>query len=688
MNPGNGNGSASDHDQPIRPLDYTPPAAVSGAAMKRPGRRETSIAAALIVALLALWFLFSARAVEIHTVPAATERTIEGGAHLAFGSHLLLRPGDYRLSVSAKGYATRQLPLVVGAARDQRLEVTLEKLPGLLLLTTKPVPARVLIDDVDTGYSNAAALSVSAGTHRLRLEADRFLPREQTLEIEGMEIEQGLALDLEPGWGSYQVQTQPAGASILLDETQLGVTPAEVELLAGRRTLRLQLAGFADAALSVEASAGERRELPAMTLHRADALLRISSRPSGASVTVDGVFRGSTPLELALDSSTAHELIAFKAGYERASRKLVPGAGAEQQLALELRPITGEVHIEVKPADAQIFSGERLLGKGSQTLQLPSSAQELNIRHIGYASETLRVTPRPGFPQTLNVNLRTVAQQKLASLKTRITTGIGQELVLLRPGNFSMGSSRREAGRRANEALREVQMQRPFYLGVAEVSNGEFRKYRAAHSSGNFKGKSLNGDDQPASLLSWDDAALFCNWLSKRDGLAVFYRTAGNTVTGFDPASPGYRLPSEAEWAWAASVQPGGTNLRFSWGATLPPPPKAGNFADQSGASLLGDVIAGYDDGFPVSSPRKRFTPNRHGLFDMSGNAAEWVNDYYEAVPGTRASDPLGPEIGEFHVIRGASWRHGGITELRLAFRDYGKDARADVGFRLARYLE
>ena len=109
---------------------------------------------------------------------------------------------------------------------------------------------------------------------------------------------------------------------------------------------------------------------------------------------------------------------------------------------------------------------------------------------------------------------------------------------------------------------------------------------------------------------------------------------------------------------------------------------------DQSSASLLGDVIAGYDDGFPVSSPRKRFTPNRHGLFDMSGNAAEWVNDYYEAVPATRVSDPLGPELGEFHVIRGASWRHGGITELRLAFRDYGKEARADVGFRLARYLE
>ncbi|MBK7170458.1 MAG: PEGA domain-containing protein [Gammaproteobacteria bacterium] len=686
MNPGNG--PSSGDDQPIRPYDYTPPVAATGTALKRPGRRQMAIAAALILALLALWFLLSARAIEIRTVPAEAELAIDGGGYLALGSRLLLRPGNYQLTVSAKGYATRQQQLLISKARDQQLTVELDKLPGLLLITTAPVPARVLIDGVDAGYSNAAPLRVSAGTHRLRLEADRFLPREQALEIEGMEIEQSLALDLAPGWGTYRVETQPAGASILLDGTQLGVTPTEVELMAGRRTLALQLAGFADAALSIEASAGERQQLPPVALRRADARVQLSSRPSGASVTVDGVFQGSTPLELALDSSATHELIAFKAGYERAVRKLGPGTGAGQQLVLELRPITGEVRLDVKPADAQIFSGERLLGKGSQTLRLPSTAQKLTIRRSGFASETLSVTPRPGFPQTFNVNLRTVAQQKLAAVKSRITTGIGQELVLLRPADFSMGSSRREAGRRANEALHEVRMRRPFYLGVAEVSNAEFRMYRGAHSSGNFKGKSLNGDDQPASLLSWEDAALFCNWLSKRDGLPDFYRTEGNTVTGFNAGSPGYRLPSEAEWAWAATVQPGGTNLRFSWGATLPPPAKAGNFADQSSASLLGDVIAGYDDGFPVSSPRKRFTPNRHGLFDMSGNAAEWVNDYYEAVPATRVSDPLGPELGEFHVIRGASWRHGGITELRLAFRDYGKEARADVGFRLARYLE
>ena len=116
----------------------------------------------------------------------------------------------------------------------------------------------------------------------------------------------------------------------------------------------------------------------------------------------------------------------------------------------------------------------------------------------------------------------------------------------------------------------------------------------------------------------------------------------------------------------------------------------AGNYADKSGASLLGTVITAYDDGFAVSAPVRRFAPNRHGLFDLGGNAAEWVHDLYEAAPppGAPVTDPLGPDIGEYHVIRGASWRHGGITELRLAYRDYGKEGRADVGFRIARYAQ
>ena len=73
----------------------------------------------------------------------------------------------------------------------------------------------------------------------------------------------------------------------------------------------------------------------------------------------------------------------------------------------------------------------------------------------------------------------------------------------------------------------------------------------------------------------------------------------------------------------------------------------------------------------------------------MGGNVAEWVHDYYDAAPSTTAAlDPLGPPTGAQHVIKGSSWADGTITELRLAFRDFGADPRDDVGFRLARYAQ
>ena len=75
----------------------------------------------------------------------------------------------------------------------------------------------------------------------------------------------------------------------------------------------------------------------------------------------------------------------------------------------------------------------------------------------------------------------------------------------------------------------------------------------------------------------------------------------------------------------------------------------------------------------------------------MGGNVAEWVHDYY----GTSVSlgsnievDPYGPNSGTYHVVRGSSWAHGSITELRLSYRDYSNESRDDVGFRIARTLE
>jgi len=157
------------------------------------------------------------------------------------------------------------------------------------------------------------------------------------------------------------------------------------------------------------------------------------------------------------------------------------------------------------------------------------------------------------------------------------------------------------------------------------------------------------------------------------------------------PLRSGYRLPTEAEWEWSARFAGQQTGLLYAWGASLPPPDRAGNFADLAAAKILQTTLITYNDGFPVSAPVGTFTANSYGLQDLGGNVSEWVQDYYslDVVDSTqRADDPLGPEVGRFHGVRGASWRSATLTDLRVAARSYEANARDDLGFRLARNLQ
>ena len=148
-----------------------------------------------------------------------------------------------------------------------------------------------------------------------------------------------------------------------------------------------------------------------------------------------------------------------------------------------------------------------------------------------------------------------------------------------------------------------------------------------------------------------------------------------------------------AEWSWAARTFPeekseANEQLQFPWGKSLPPPARFENYADRSAANKIGRVIFGYNDNYVVSAPVGTYDANQRGFYDLGGNVAEWVHDNYEIPSDEPVKDYLGPSKGEYRVIRGASWMHGTITELRLSFRDYGIAGRQDLGFRIARYAE
>ena len=269
-----------------------------------------------------------------------------------------------------------------------------------------------------------------------------------------------------------------------------------------------------------------------------------------------------------------------------------------------------------------------------------------------------------------------------------MTTASGQKLLLVRPTSFSMGAPRREPGRRANERQRTVIMKRPFYLAEKLVTNKAFRQFKATHQSGTISGYSLDNDNHPVVNISWDDCVEYLNWLSVRDKLSPFYI---KTPTGFVPASPptnGYRLPTEAEWAFAARKLGNNALQRFPWGQTFPPRTVLGNYADISAINIVPRILDDYNDSFTLSSPVGFFPANSGGFFDMGGNVSEWCHDFYTASVSSLStkSDPMGPASGTHRVVRGSSWRDSAITELRLSYRSYSQASRDSIGFRVARY--
>ena len=644
--------------------------------------------------VLVMGFLLTASSLQI-IVESESEADVSiSGLALPFGARYLLRPGDYTVTAQAQGYHPFETTITVTGSDSQSATLVLQPLPGLITVATRPDGARVLVDGEPLGDTPLNDLALEAGERVIKLEADRYLPHEQVFEVTGRQLPQQLSVDLQPAWAEFTVNSNPTGADILVDGEIVAVTPAVVEILQGDHQLMLQQAKFASWQKDLAVTAGQAQDLGTIELQPATGLLQLSSSPSGANVTLDGEFQGQTPLDLEITPDQSHRLAVFKPGYRRHSETVEMGAAATESRTISLRAQLGEVKFRISPSNAALRVNGQSRGKGSQVLSLPAVAQRVEISLDGYASVKRTVTPRPGLQQLVEVTLQTAAEAKAARIKPELTTALGQTLLLFNPAdsptaNFSMGASRREPGRRANEVLHPVALSRSFYLQTTEVTNAQFRLFTASHDSGQIEGNSLNRDHQPVVQVSWQQAAAFSNWLSKREGLPPFYRETNGIITGYNRSSTGYRLPTETEWAWAARSN-GESLLKFPWGENFPPSTAVENYADSTSAYVTGRVLSAYKDGYVVSAPVASFPASNKRLYDLGGNVAEWVHDVY-SIPSANGSlqiDPLGAQSGDNFVIRGASWSHSRIAELRLSYRDYGQAGRDDVGFRLARYAE
>ncbi len=692
---------------PVQPPKEPPPARATiadgahrpaaASATRRRGKRRravSGIALALFVALaVAAGFVFMATPVTVHIAPAPDRMSIDGLLPgFEVGGRLLLMPGDYRIHAQKAGYRPLDARVAVEAAGEQTLAFTLEKLPGLLTFSVRPeVRAEVRMNGERLGRTPLEDVEIAPGEHAFTIEAERYAPASLEVVVRGLGEHQSIDLALSPLWADVSIDSWPAGARVLLDGDDIGQTPLEAEILEGTYELALVKEGFDTFSTSLRVIANQAQKLDTFALVESDGLLTIDTEPAGATVMVAGQFRGRTPMELSLAPRKPHTIKISKVGYASIERQVTVAPASSEELTLALEPRYGTVFITSLPVDAELYVDGRRHGSATGRIRLTTRPHKLEIRKPGYQDFSTTVTPRAGVTQALSVTLLTVAQAKAAARKPVLVTAAGQTLKLVEPSRFRMGASRREQGRRANESRRLVEITRPFYLGVKEVSNAEYRRFKPEHDSGAVRGRNLNAPNQPVVQITWEDAIRYLNWLSAKDSLPPAYRAEGESFVPVEPPSTGYRLPTEAEWALAARFAGREQAQKYPWGNGFPPSGPAGNFADASAASLLPNTLGDYDDGFAVAAPVGSFAPSTAGFFDLGGNVAEWCQDFYAVYPNaqaTPATDPTGPATGRHRVVRGSSWRHASISELRLSYRDYSEKARDDLGFRIARYAD
>jgi formylglycine-generating enzyme required for sulfatase activity len=265
------------------------------------------------------------------------------------------------------------------------------------------------------------------------------------------------------------------------------------------------------------------------------------------------------------------------------------------------------------------------------------------------------------------------------------------EMVIISTGSFEMGSPNSEDDRSNDEGPVRRVIVSTFAIGKTEITRGQFAafikdtKYAAGNhcrtlEGGKFEernGRSwrdlgfLQNDNHPAACVNWNDAKAYTKWLSRKTGKP-------------------YRLPTEAEWEYAAR---GNTVTARYWGDNPDAACEYANVADKTAEATIQGALSwsafNCTDGIAFTAPAGSFKANAFGLYDMLGNVWEWTEDnYHDNYSGAPSDSKAWEGVDTMRVLRGGSWNNS-PSRVRSAKRgrDYPTSRFSNIGFRIARKL-
>ncbi len=248
--------------------------------------------------------------------------------------------------------------------------------------------------------------------------------------------------------------------------------------------------------------------------------------------------------------------------------------------------------------------------------------------------------------------------------------------VHIQGGSFQMGSKEGES----DETQHDVTLS-DYYLAINELTFEEYDAYYDATGTTKLDDESWGRGSRPVINVSWLDAVSYCNWRSEHEGFQKVYTISEKNVTANWNAN-GYRLPTEAEWEFAARSR--GKDEKWSGTSNESDLTNFANFCDKNCEGWW--KKEGLDDSYNYTAPVGSYSTNNIGLNDMSGNVQEWCWDWKGDYLTTIQTNPIGPPTGSSHVLRGGSW-HSRPSMLRCAKRDGSNPQYKfyNIGFRLAR---
>jgi len=534
---------------------------------------------------------------------------------------LFLSPEEQLVKVMKTGYMPLKIVLSDKGIKLLSGKVWLIKVTGdhpvteipISILTTPP-GVRIFIDGVDRGTD--VTQRILTGRHQLGGTKEGYKPTQDSIEVTPDKTLFNLKLNpielVEVTFSS-----RPSGAKIILNGVERGETDKGLFLYPGTYTLKLQKSGCTDVERQITVAEGVKNVF-SVDLTRIFGTLELTVSPPDARVVIDKEdYSGRKRIELAPGPC---RIEVSMPGYADTSEVLNVAKRDTLRRNYALRARKGSLRFSVQPLQARVAlrregkAVETWLGM-KQLTGLLAVDYELDCMLDGY--KRVRKPIRVEENQTLVAEI-TMEKGRVGSLQ--------DDMVLVEGGTFEMGGG---DGGSDEQPVHKVSV-KSFRIAKHEVNQRQWKEVTKTNPS-YFK----DCDECPVEDVTWEDAQKYIAQLNEETGRH-------------------YRLPTEAEWEYAARGGKDGEGFEYSGSGTL-------------------DNVAWFSD----NSDSKTHTvgtkrPNKLGLFDMNGNVWEWCSDWYDEnyYSNSPEENPAGPPSGTYRVLRGGAWyANSYLCRLSLRFR-------------------